>query len=126
MLAKYLKEIRASKVISQSAALSRLGSGWTVGKDGIIEKEFIFDDHVHASNFMNRYADYCSKVNMAPDWFNVYNRVNIRLVNHEFGGVTENEVSAGEFLEVVSKVRLHHDLEEQLPTSKISDISGVI
>ena len=115
MLAKYLKGIRASRQLSTAQATSSLGQGWTAGEDGSLEKEFLFDDHVHAANFMSRYADYCMKVNMAPDWFNVYNKVNVRLVNAEFGGVTQKEVQAGQFLDTVSKAKLFDELEEDLP-----------
>ena len=106
MLAKYLKEIRASKRIATSQALGQLGQGWSQGEDGTLSKEFTFDDHTQASNFMTRYADYCSKVNMSPVWSNVYNRVNVRLENAEFGGVTTKEISAGHYLDIVSRVRL--------------------
>ena len=114
MLAKYLKEIRASKKIASAQALSHLGSGWTQGDDGSLQKEFLFDDHTQASNFMTRYAMYCQKVNLSPNWSNVYNRVNVKLVNDEFGGVTTKEVSAGQYLDVVEKARLHQDIDEDL------------
>ena len=59
MLAKALKDMRAAKVVQSSQALSALGSGWTQADNGAVQKEFIFDDFVQASSFMQRYADYC-------------------------------------------------------------------
>ena len=64
--------------------MSTLGSGWTEGQDGAITKEFTFEDFTQASNFMERYTDYCQKVNGSPEWSNVYNRVSVRLYNAEF------------------------------------------
>ena len=68
---------------------------------------------------MNRYAEYCRKVNMAPEWSNVYNKVNVRLSNQEFGGVTEKEVSAGQYLDIVGKARLSEAIDDTHPTSRI-------
>ena len=122
MLAKYLKEIRASKVISSSQALGQLGAGWTQGEGGALEKQFLFDDHVQASNFMQRYTDYCQKVNMVPQWQNVYNRVSVRLESKEFGGVTTKELSAGNFLDKVASARLT-DVDENLPFERVQEIA---
>ena len=92
MLAKYLKEMRAARVVSASQAVGSLGAGWKEAENGALEKEFLFDDFMQASNFMQRYADMCAQVNHTPEWSNVYNRVNVRLQNREFEGVTQKEV----------------------------------
>ena len=107
MLAKHLKDLRAAKVVSGQQALGSLGSGWSQSEKGGIQKEFTFDDFKQASNFMNRYADYCSQLNHTPSWSNVYNRVNVTLLNNEFDGVTAKEVSIGQYLNTVSKATLN-------------------
>ena len=107
MLAKYLKDLRAARVVSPSQAVSSLGAGWTPSEDGAVSKEFLFDDFQQASNFMNRYADYCAQLNHTPEWSNVYNRVNVRLVNREFSGVTDKEVTIGKYLNTVSTATLN-------------------
>ena len=88
MLAKYLKDMRQARVVPAAQAVSSLGAGWTTGANGSLEREFTFDDFKQASNFMNRYADICSQLNHTPAWSNVYNRVNVILLNNEFNGVT--------------------------------------
>ena len=125
MLAKYLKDMRASRIVSSSQALSTLGSGWAEGENGAIQKEFQFDDFVQASNFMNRYAAFCSKVNHTPEWANVYNRVNVVLQNSEFRGVTSKEVEIGEYLNTVSKATLNQDVDETLTQQQIAMIANV-
>lgn len=50
-------------------------------------------------------------MNHAPEWSNVYNRVNVKLHNAEFKGVTTKEVSMGKYLDLVSNVTLNQDLE---------------
>ena len=125
MLAKYLKEMRASKVVQASKAVSTLGSGWTQGENGGVQKEFMFDDFIQASNFMQRYSDYCAQVNHCPEWSNVYNRVNVRLHNDEFSGVTSKEVAIGEFLNQVSTATLNQDVDEMLHFDKVVEIAQI-
>ena len=114
MLAKYLKDMRAAKVVQASQAVSSLGAGWSQADNGAIQKEFVFDDFLQASNFMQRYADYCHQVNHPPEWSNVYNKVNVRLHNQEFSGVTSKEVEIGQYLNTVSKANLNQDVEDVL------------
>ena len=66
MLARYLKDLRGAKVVSASNAISSLGAGWTEGSNGAIEKQFEFADFTVAANFMDRYTEYCHKVNAEP------------------------------------------------------------
>ena len=54
---------------------------------------------------------------MTPQWSNVYNRVEVTLQNAEFGGVTAKEVSAGSYLDLLSKLSLHHDIEDVMSFS---------
>ena len=112
MLARYLKELRGAKVVTSSLAISSLGAGWTEGENGAIEKQFTFDDFTVAANFMDRYTEYCHKVNAAPEWSNVYNRVNVKLHNDEFNGVTMKEVNLGKYLDMVSTVSIEDDCED--------------
>ena len=121
MLARYLKELRASKVVSSSQALSTLGSGWSEGQGGAIEKQFTFDDFTQASNFMERYTEYCHKVNGSPEWSNVYNRVSVRLHSSEFDGVTTKEVNMGRYLDLVSKVTVNQDVEDVLQLEQVAE-----
>ena len=125
MLAKYLKDLRAQRVISASQAVSTLGSGWSAAEDGAIQKEFTFDDFKQASNFMNRYADYCAQVNHTPEWFNVYNRVNVTLRNQEFSAVTTKELNIGQYLETVCKANINQDVEDTLTFEQVSQVAAL-
>ena len=111
MLANYLKGIRAAKKVTSQTALAQL-NGWSEGSNGALTKKFEFEDFHAASNFLKRYTDYCQAQNMTPQWSNVYNRVEVTLHNPEFGGVTAKEVSAGSYLDLVSKSSLHQDIED--------------
>ena len=71
----------------KSALLSGLtSSGWTVesGDRETITKQFEFKDFVSAWGFMSQCAITAEKMNHHPEWFNVYNRVNVTLTTHDF------------------------------------------
>lgn len=64
--------------------------GWIRADDGIaIEKTFKFKSFREAFGFMTEGALAAEKFNHHPEWFNVYNRVDVRLTNHDAGGLTD-------------------------------------
>ncbi|NNC59854.1 MAG: 4a-hydroxytetrahydrobiopterin dehydratase [Erythrobacter sp.] len=67
--------------------------GWQMaqGKDAII-KTFTFDDFVAAWGFMNSVALLAEKADHHPEWFNVYNRVEITLTTHDADGLSHRDV----------------------------------
>jgi 4a-hydroxytetrahydrobiopterin dehydratase len=82
---------------ARKAALARL-KGWSdvTGRDAISRK-FAFKDFNEAFGFMARAALIAEKLDHHPEWFNVYNRVEVTLSTHDAGGVTERDVTlAGE------------------------------
>ena len=70
----------------RQAALQRL-AGWkdVPGRDAI-QKSFTFADFNAAFGFMTRAALRAEKMDHHPEWFNVYNRVDVTLATHEAGG----------------------------------------
>lgn len=82
-----------------TAALAGL-PGWTVvdGREAIC-KTFKFPDFNAAFAFMTRVALKAEKMDHHPEWFNVYNRVEITLATHDAGGVTELDVELAGFAE---------------------------
>lgn len=64
-------------------------SGWSLvpGKDAI-SKTFMFKDFNQAFGFMTRSALVAESMNHHPEWFNVYNRVEVTLNTHDAGGLT--------------------------------------
>jgi 4a-hydroxytetrahydrobiopterin dehydratase len=74
---------------ARKTALSKL-KGWIEvdGRDAISRK-FTFNDFNEAFGFMARAALIAEKLDHHPEWFNVYNRVEVTLATHDAGGVTE-------------------------------------
>lgn len=63
---------------------------WSISDDGkAISKTFRFLNFIDAFGFMTKMAIVAEKMNHHPEWFNVYNRVEVTLTTHDSGGVTE-------------------------------------
>lgn len=68
--------------------------GWRQSTDrDAIEKSFRFGDFVEAWGFMSRIALVAEKLDHHPEWFNVYNRVDIVLTTHDAGGLSARDVA---------------------------------
>lgn len=67
--------------------------GWreVEGRDAIA-KQFQFADFNAAFGWMSRVALLAEKMDHHPEWFNVYNKVNITLATHEADGVTARDI----------------------------------
>jgi len=70
-----------------------LDAGWTMvdGRDAIL-KSFKFKNFVDAFGFMTRSAIWAEKWNHHPEWFNVYNTVEVTLSTHDVGGLSALDV----------------------------------
>lgn len=66
---------------------------WTLARDGdAIVRTFTFADFSEAFGFMTRVAILAEKRDHHPEWFNVYNRVEITLTTHDAGGLSLRDV----------------------------------
>ncbi|XP_062941912.1 pterin-4-alpha-carbinolamine dehydratase 2 isoform X4 [Cynocephalus volans] len=52
-----------------------------------------------AFGFMSRIALQAEKMNHHPEWFNVYNKVQITLTSHDCGGLTKRDVKLAKFID---------------------------
>eukprot|EP01083_Nonionella_stella_P112367 330434_1 len=73
-------------------ALSTL-NGWSVLTDReAIYKQFEFKDFNEAFSFMTRVAMTAEILDHHPEWFNVYNRVEVTLATHTCNGVSALDI----------------------------------
>lgn len=85
--------------IGAEAALAQL-AGWSAAPDkDAITKTFKFVDFNEAFGFMTRVALMADKLDHHPEWFNVYNRVEVLLTTHDADGVTELDVQLAKFMD---------------------------
>ncbi|MBV1916691.1 MAG: 4a-hydroxytetrahydrobiopterin dehydratase [Sphingomonadaceae bacterium] len=83
---------------ARTAALKEL-PGWTLREDGLaMSRTFTFADFNEAFGFMTRVAIYADKADHHPEWFNVYNRVEMTLTTHDAGGLSERDIAMARFI----------------------------
>jgi len=71
------------------------------GRDAIA-RSFRFKDFNAAFGFMTRAAMRAERMDHHPEWFNVYNRVDVTLSTHDAGGVTQLDIELARFLDAAS------------------------
>ncbi|MEY4239757.1 MAG: hypothetical protein RL339_2358 [Pseudomonadota bacterium] len=84
---------------TEVSALLAEHSGWALREDGkAIVRTFKFKDFNEAFGFMTRVALYADKADHHPEWFNVYNRVEITLTTHDADGVSARDAAMVEWI----------------------------
>jgi 4a-hydroxytetrahydrobiopterin dehydratase len=78
---------------ARAAALKDLPQWREVDGREAIARTFRFKDFNEAFGFMARVALLAEKMDHHPEWFNVYNRVEVTLATHDAGGVTEKDIA---------------------------------
>lgn len=61
---------------------------WQRDGDGIT-RTFTFKGFIGAFGWMTQIAIWAEKLKHHPEWFNVYNKVEVRLTTHDVGGLSE-------------------------------------
>ncbi|XP_060096424.1 pterin-4-alpha-carbinolamine dehydratase 2 [Heteronotia binoei] len=75
-------------------------AGWSeLSERDAIYKEFNFKTFNQAFGFMTRIALQAEKMNHHPEWFNVYNKIQITLISHDCGGLTKRDVKLAQFID---------------------------
>jgi 4a-hydroxytetrahydrobiopterin dehydratase len=89
--------------IGAEAALKTL-PGWSAAEGGrdAIRRAYRFADFNAAFAFMTRAALKAESLDHHPEWFNVYNRVEVTLATHDAGGVTELDVKLAAFMDAAA------------------------
>lgn len=84
---------------ARAEALKAL-SGWqeVAGRDAI-RRDFKFKNFNEAFGFMARVALKAEAMDHHPEWFNVYNKVEITLSTHDCGGLSERDVKLAQFID---------------------------
>ncbi|NML32154.1 4a-hydroxytetrahydrobiopterin dehydratase [Paraburkholderia sp. G-4-1-8] len=78
-------------------------TGWQSidGRDAI-HRHIEFADFNEAFGFMTRVAIKAQEMDHHPEWFNVYNQVDITLSTHEASGVTERDIALASFIDSIT------------------------
>ena len=84
----------------ERAGLAVALPGWRMveGRDAIM-REFRFRDFSEAFGFMSRVALLAEKQDHHPEWFNVWNRVEITLSTHDAGGLSRRDIKLAQAID---------------------------
>lgn len=73
-------------------ALEKLNQGlelpWVI-QDDKLYKQFVFKSFIRAFGWMTQAAIWAEKLKHHPEWFNVYNKVQVHLTTHDADGISE-------------------------------------
>ena len=89
-------------VSARDAAILKL-NGWELveGREAIA-KTFTFADFNAAFGFMTRAALTAEAMDHHPEWFNVWNKVDVTLSTHDAGGLTELDMELAAFMDGIA------------------------
>jgi len=85
----------------RAEALAKLPE-WTPteGRDAIA-RSFKFKDFKEAFAFMTRAALKAEQMDHHPEWFNVYNRVEVTLATHDVDGLSQRDVELAAYMDSI-------------------------
>lgn len=72
------------------------------GRDAV-HKDYVFGDFSEAFGFMTRVALKADAMDHHPEWFNVYNKVQVTLSTHDCGGLSQRDVTLASFMDSIAK-----------------------
>ncbi|MAO92838.1 MAG: 4a-hydroxytetrahydrobiopterin dehydratase [Rhodospirillales bacterium] len=91
--------IKKLSLEEREALLSEL-TDWTLANDrDAITRSFKFRSFNQAFGFMTRVALQAEKLDHHPEWFNVYNRVDVTLTTHDCDGLSERDSKLARFMD---------------------------
>lgn len=86
----------------RAEALASIGDWSLVDGRDAITRTFRFKDFNAAFGFMSRAALKAEKMDHHPEWFNVYNKVEVTLSTHDAGGLTELDIKLARFMDGIA------------------------
>ena len=79
--------------------------GWVLDEhESRINKLFTFKNFNEAFNAMCDIADVAEEMGHHPDWYNSYNKLNIKLSTHDAGGLTMKDFELAQRIEEIVTV----------------------
>lgn len=93
----------AEKLVADAPLAEAFENGWAraEGRDAIF-KTYKFKNFVEAFGFMTRVAMWSEKWNHHPEWFNVYNQVDVTLTTHSVDGLSDLDVKLARKMDVLA------------------------
>lgn len=85
-----------------------VSSDWTI-EDQKLSKTFLFKNFQQAFGFMTMCALYVEKHDHHPEWFNVYNKVNVQLTTHDVSGISQKDIDLATQMDKFASALIGHN-----------------
>lgn len=103
-----VEKLPRAAVVAAVEPSGPIGSSWRYNEDGdksSLTREYAFGDFHEAWAFMNGCVPFINEADHHPEWFNVYNRVNVKLTTHDCGNnVSPRDIDMAKEMERVAKL----------------------
>ena len=76
---------------------------WSLDDNRIV-KTIVFNDFKEAIAAMVKIGEAAEELNHHPDWYNSYNKLNIKLGTHDVGGITMKDFELAQKIEEIISV----------------------
>lgn len=87
--------------VEKENALKSL-NGWKLMSDrDAIQKSYVFNDFVDAFDFMSQVAIVSEEMSHHPEWFNVYNVVDVTLSTHDCSGLSQLDIDLARKMDTI-------------------------
>ena len=87
----------------RDAALAQLPEWIEVEGRDAITRTFKFKNFSEAFGCLARVAMKAEQMDHHPEWFNVYNKVEVTLASHDVGGLSARDVDMARFMDAVAR-----------------------
>ncbi len=95
---------RLSKAERENELAVCLQNGWTLVEErDAIYKIYKFKSFVDAFSWMTAASLWAEKLNHHPEWFNVFNRVEVTLSTHDAGGLSHLDISLAQKMDALAE-----------------------
>ncbi|GKZ00195.1 hypothetical protein MPSEU_000972500 [Mayamaea pseudoterrestris] len=102
-MATLLSDADRTKSILELSSKYKSPFTWEECSDrNAISKTFTFRDFGQAWQFMSGVASVAEEMDHHPEWFNVYNIVEVTLSTHDCGGVSVKDIEMADHMEEIS------------------------
>jgi 4a-hydroxytetrahydrobiopterin dehydratase len=97
-----MEKVQKLDPAERARALGTLPAWKDVAGRDAIQRSFAFRDFNAAFGFMSRCALKAESMDHHPEWFNVYNKVDVILSTHDCAGVSSRDIDLARFMDAVA------------------------
>jgi 4a-hydroxytetrahydrobiopterin dehydratase len=95
--------------LSEIAKIKPSLPGWEFNENKSIHKKFVFKDFKQVWQFMTLVAKPADERDHHPEWKNVYNWIEVKLITHTADGITQSDIWLAKLMDKAEALVKHED-----------------